>query len=117
MPPHPSKRSYRLVEAALIQAEEAVWRWGRADRAAMLVDSAAYFAAAMELMGRARRSITLLGWGFDPRTRLKPDPSTGEHGPDEVGRLLQRLAEQRPELQIRLLIWKSALPISASQHF
>lgn len=106
-----------VLEAALIQSEEAVWRWGRAERVAMLVDSAAYFAAALELMNRATRSITLLGWGFDPRTRLKPDPSTGEHGPDEVGKVLLRLAEQRPEMEIRLLIWKSALPISASQHF
>lgn len=106
-----------MVEAALIQTEDAVWRWGRAERAAMLVDSAAYFAAALELLNKARKSITLLGWGFDPRTRLKPDPSTGEHGPDEIGKVLRRISEQRPEVEIRLLIWKSALPIAASQHF
>lgn len=106
-----------MVEAALIPSEAAVWRWGRAERAAMLVDSAAYFAATLEAMSQARRSITILGWGFDPRTRLKPDPSGAEHGPDEIGRLLQRLAAERPELKIRLLIWKSALPVSASQHF
>jgi phosphatidylserine/phosphatidylglycerophosphate/cardiolipin synthase-like enzyme len=106
-----------VVEAALIQTEEALWRTGRADRAAMLVDSAAYFSALLELLNRAQKSITLLGWGFDPRTRLKPDPSGAEHGPDEIGRLLQRLCEERPELEVRLLVWKSALPISASQHF
>jgi phosphatidylserine/phosphatidylglycerophosphate/cardiolipin synthase-like enzyme len=106
-----------MVELALIEAEDAVWRWGRADRAAMLVDSAAYFASALELMSKAKRSITLLGWGFDPRTRLKPDTEGNEHGPDEIGRVLQRLNDERPELKIRLLIWKSALPVSASQHF
>jgi len=31
--------------------------------------------------------------------------------------VLLQLAEERPELDIRLLIWKSALPISASQEF
>ncbi|MEI9891860.1 MAG: phospholipase D-like domain-containing protein [Caulobacteraceae bacterium] len=61
--------------------------------------------------------MLLLGWGFDPRTRLTPDAEGGEHGPDEIGKMLGRLAKLRPELDIRVLIWKSALPISASQRF
>ncbi len=106
-----------MVEASLMDDGEVVWRRARAGRVALLVDSAAYFAAALEVMLKAQRSITLLGWGFDPRTRLKPDRAGGEHGPDEIGKLLIRLSEERPELEIRVLIWKSALPISASQHF
>jgi phosphatidylserine/phosphatidylglycerophosphate/cardiolipin synthase-like enzyme len=106
-----------MVELALLDDDAGLWRRARADRVALLVDSAAYFAAALEAIGRARHSITLLGWGFDPRTRMKPDRDGGEHGPDEIGNLLIRLSEARPELNIRLLIWKSALPISASQHF
>jgi len=101
----------------LLHPGETCWRVERADRAAMLVDSSAYFTAALSAMRRARRSIVLLGWGFDPRTRLRPDPSGEEHGPDEIGHLLLRLSDERPELEIHILIWKSALPISASQHF
>ena len=88
-----------------------------ADRAAFLVDNQAYFKAVGEAIHKARRSILLLGWGFDPRTRLFPDGQDGADDPDEIGRLLVELARTRPELDVRLLIWKSALPISASQEF
>lgn len=96
---------------------ETCWRTEPADRVAFLVDNEAYFTAAFEAMRKARRSILLLGWGFDPRTRMFPDGHDGPDDPDEVGHILLRLAEARPELDIRLLIWKSALPISASQEF
>jgi len=93
------------------------WRTARADRAAFLIDNEAFFAAAFDAIGKARRSILLLGWGFDPRTRLFPDGYDGPDDPDEIGRILVELACARPELDIRMLIWKSALPISASQEF
>ena len=60
-------------------------------------------------LAKARHSIILLGWGFDPRTRLHPDGFEGPDDPDEIGHVLIRLAKARPELDIRLLIWKSAL--------
>ena len=101
----------------LLHPGETCWRVETADRVALLVDSGAYFTAALSAMRRARRSIFLLGWGFDPRTRLRPDPSGEEHGPDEIGALLRRLSDERPDLEIHILIWKSALPVSASQHF
>lgn len=96
---------------------ETCWRTEPAARAAFLIDTEAYFTAVFEAVHRARRSIFLLGWGFDPRTRLFPDGREGPNDPDEVGHLLLELSRQKPELDIRLLIWKSALPISASQEF
>jgi phosphatidylserine/phosphatidylglycerophosphate/cardiolipin synthase-like enzyme len=96
---------------------ETCWRTEPADRVAFLIDTEAYFTALYEAMQKARRSILILGWGFDPRTRLFPDGYDGPADLDEVGRVLLRLADERPELDIRLLIWKSALPISASQEF
>ncbi len=89
------------------------WRKARAGKVAFLVDSAAYFAAAKFAISRARRQVLLLGWGFDPRTRLTPRAEDA----GEIGTLLRWLATRRPELDVRVLIWKSALPISASQHF
>ena len=96
---------------------ETCWRTAHADRVSFLIDYQAYFAAVQDALVNARRSIHLLGWGFDPRTRLQPDGSDLCGEPDEVGRLLLRIAEERPELDIRLLVWKSALPISATQEF
>jgi phosphatidylserine/phosphatidylglycerophosphate/cardiolipin synthase-like enzyme len=101
----------------LLVPGETCWRTARADRVAFVIDNEAYFTAAFEAMQKARRSILLLGWGFDPRTRLSPDGYDGPDDPDEVGHVLLRLANERPELDIRLLIWKSALPVSASQEF
>lgn len=101
----------------VIRPGETCWRTARADRAAFLIDNQAYFHAIFEAFHKARRSILILGWGFDPRTRLFPDGYDGHDDPDEVGRILVELAYARPELDVRLLIWKSALPISASQEF
>lgn len=93
------------------------WRLARADRTAFLIDTEAYFSAVFEALRKARRSVILLGWGFDPRTRLFPDGQDGPDDPDEVGRILIELARARPELDVRLLIWRSALPVAASQEF
>ena len=93
------------------------WRIDRANRIAFLVDVQDYFAAVRTVLQTARRSIHLIGWGFDPRTRLQPDGFERPRDPDEMGEMLIALAGQRPELDVRLLIWKSALPIAASQEF
>jgi phosphatidylserine/phosphatidylglycerophosphate/cardiolipin synthase-like enzyme len=96
---------------------ETSWRTAPAARAAFLIDNEAYFTAVFDAFQSARRSILLLGWGFDPRTRLFPDGYDGPDDPDEVGRILVELARARPELDVRVLIWRSALPIAASQEF
>jgi len=93
------------------------WRTERADRVAFLLDNATYFSAAKEAMLQARRSIHLLGWAFDPLTQLEPDESGGGPVEDRIGDLLKTLACERPGLDVRMLVWKSALPIAASQHF
>ena len=93
------------------------WRVERARRVAFLVDGQDYFAAVLAALKAARRSVLLLGWGFDPRTRLLPDGFERGDEPDEIGHVLLDLAAARPEIDIRILIWKSALPIEASQDF
>jgi phosphatidylserine/phosphatidylglycerophosphate/cardiolipin synthase-like enzyme len=102
---------------ALLRPEETCWRIDEAGRIAFLVDVQDYFCAMHQALEQARRSILLLGWSFDPRTRLQPDGFEGPNDPDEIGQVLLRLARERSELDIRVLIWKSALPIAASQEF
>lgn len=97
----------------LLRPGDTCWRTGRADRMALLVDSQAYFAAAEEAMNNARRSITLIGWHFDSRTRLRPFTSD----PAAIGRHLIKLARERPELQVRVLIWNMSLLMSAGFEF
>jgi phosphatidylserine/phosphatidylglycerophosphate/cardiolipin synthase-like enzyme len=92
----------------VLRPSETCWRVARAARAAFLVDNEAYYAALFEALRAARHSILVLGWAFDPRTRLAPDGSEGPADPDEVGRILVGLTQSRPDLDVRLLIWKSA---------
>jgi phosphatidylserine/phosphatidylglycerophosphate/cardiolipin synthase-like enzyme len=101
----------------LLTAGVTCWRVGRARRAAVLVDVADYFIAARAAMLKARSSIHLLNWAFDPDTLLDPQP--GANGPDEdrIGRFLVELAHARPHLDVRILCWRSAFPIAATQRF
>jgi len=103
--------------SAILKPGETCWRREHADRAAFLIDTEAYFTAVYDALAKARRSVLLLAWGFDPRTRLFPDGYDGPDDPDEVGRILVELARTRPELDVRLLVWRSALPIAAQQEF
>src|SRR3712207_6392345 len=64
-------------------------------------------------MEKAQRSIWLLGWTFDPRTRLEPSATPGPD--DQLGAFLRRLTKQKPQLDVRILAWQSQLAISASQ--
>jgi phosphatidylserine/phosphatidylglycerophosphate/cardiolipin synthase-like enzyme len=100
----------------LLKAGENCWRVETADRFAVLMENAAYFEALARALAKARRSILLLGWQFDPRTQLTPEGAAHERG-NEIGHLLRRLVRQNPELKVRLLIWRMPLPIAWSQDF
>jgi phosphatidylserine/phosphatidylglycerophosphate/cardiolipin synthase-like enzyme len=105
------------MTATILQPGATCWRIERAGRAAFLVDGQDYFAAVRMALAAARHSVLLLGWGFDPRTRLQPDGIERGHEADGIGEALIDLVRLRPDLDIRVLIWKSALPIAASQEF
>jgi phosphatidylserine/phosphatidylglycerophosphate/cardiolipin synthase-like enzyme len=92
------------------------WRVEKADRFAILMENGTYFTALKSALDKAQRSVVLLGWQFDPRTRLDMNSSDGEHA-GQVGHLLRMMVKCRPELDVRLLIWKSPLMIAASQGF
>ncbi len=101
----------------LLREGDTCWRVRRAGRAALLVDMDCYFEAAKAAMQRARRSIHFLNWAFEQDTFLDPGPNgSGDEG-DRIGNFLKGLSEQRPELDIRILCWKSAMPVAATQHF
>ena len=100
----------------LLVPQSTCWRTARADRAGLIVDVERYYAAARDAMAKAGRSIHLLGWAFDPDTPFTPT-APGEGEPVHWGPFLRDLSERKPELDIRLLVWKSALPVAATQNF
>jgi phosphatidylserine/phosphatidylglycerophosphate/cardiolipin synthase-like enzyme len=105
------------LDSSWLEPGRTCWRRATTPRAAFLMDNSTYFAAALGAIRKAKRSILLLGWGFDPRTRMWPDEECAEGSPDEIGAVLKRMALREPKLDVRLLIWKSALPVSISQDF
>ena len=92
------------------------WRVETAGRFAVLMENAAYFEALQSALAKARRSVVVLGWQFDPRTRLDPATPPDDHQA-QIGHQLRMMVKTRPDLDVRLLIWKSPLVIAASQGF
>lgn len=91
------------------------WRTAEAERFAVLVDGAEYFRALKHAILGARRSILMLGWEFDSRTRLVRDRPTAQ--PDEIGALLDHVVRTRPGLRADVLIWDSAMIYAFSREF
>jgi len=83
-----------------------VWRVARAERAAVLVDAAAYFAGLRAALLLAERTVTIIGWDIDSRTGLVGPSGRADDGfPERLGPFLKALVERRPALSVRLLLW------------
>lgn len=95
---------------AILSADANVWRIERAGRFSVLIDGAAFFAAVRQAALSAQRSIVIMGWDLDSRTRL-----VGESGepddryPAELAAFLSALVEERPSLNVYLLLWDYSL--------
>jgi phosphatidylserine/phosphatidylglycerophosphate/cardiolipin synthase-like enzyme len=81
------------------------WRVANAQRAAALVDGAAYFTQLDAALRKARRSIQIVGWAFDGSIRLRPDID----GSPALGPLLRSLVEENPDLEVHILVWSIAV--------
>ncbi|WP_173933473.1 phospholipase D-like domain-containing protein [Chelativorans sp. Marseille-P2723] len=77
----------------------------QAHNAALLVDGADYFAALEKALRGARRTVFVVAWDFDSRVQLRPQD--GKETP-ALGAFLRNLVEERPELEIRILVWSFA---------
>ena len=112
----PSIIAHTAYDDSLLVVGQGCWRVETADRFAVLMENEAYFDALASSIAKAQRSIVVLGWQFDPRTRLDPESRPGDRQA-EIGHQLRLLVKTRPDLDIRLLIWKSPLLIAATQGF
>jgi len=114
----PPAVSAETADLKFLKEGETCWRVEQADRLALLVDGAAYFAAAKAAILNAKHSIWLLAWVFDPLTRLTPQRNRRSGDPasaDRLGLLLRRLASLNPALDVRILAWDMPWLMGASQ--
>ncbi len=101
----------------LLRSGETCQRVAQAGRAALLVDMACYFEAAKGAMQQAQHSIHFLNWAFEQQTFLNPGPDSTGDEQDRIGNFLKSLARDKPQLDIRILCWDSAMPVAATQKF
>lgn len=101
----------------LLRPGTTCWRTASAPRAALIIDMADYFLAARQAMLKARHTIHFLNWAFEPSTRLEPPPGPPARDQEDIADFLRRLSEERPDLEIRILCWQSALPVAVTQDF
>lgn len=101
----------------LLEPGSTCWRRETSERAALLIDTADYFDAAMTAMRLAKHSVHLLNWAFEPNTLFHPQPGGAGPEGDRIDTFLKRLAKDNPRLDVRVLCWESALPVAATQHF
>lgn len=95
-----------ILGMAILTPSRNVWRIEPASRASVIIDAAAYFQAVREACLKAQRSIFVLGWDIDSRTRLVGPAGDVEDGyPVQLADFLSALAKERPQLQIQLLLW------------
>jgi len=86
------------------------WRVAKAERAAVLIDAAAYYGALRQALLRAQRSVYIIGWDVDSRTPLVgPSGEPDDDLPRELGPFLNALVARRPELKIKILLWDYSL--------
>ncbi|MGY1744300.1 phospholipase D-like domain-containing protein [Blastococcus sp. SYSU D00695] len=90
--------------ARLLVPGETCWRVERADRYAVFVDAADYFATLKAAVLSARRRVLLIGWDFDPRIRMDPR-GPGRARDDRLGRVLETAVRANPDLEIGVLMW------------
>jgi phosphatidylserine/phosphatidylglycerophosphate/cardiolipin synthase-like enzyme len=91
----------------ILKPDRNCWRIVPADKAAALIDGADYFTCLEGALRKAQRSITIIGWDFDGSIRLRPDADPETSPP--LGPLLRSLVEEKPELEVRILVWSIAI--------
>lgn len=89
-----------VIDTRILTAEGTHWRLETAERVALLIDGAAYYAALAQAMELARHSIIILGW--DIRSDLLLEPETSR---ETLAERFVRLLDATPGLRIRILIW------------
>jgi phospholipase D1/2 len=92
----------------LLQPGRNCWQIARADRFSMLVDAEVYFRTLRQAILRARHSVYILSWDIDSRVLLVPEGANDGY-PEQFGDFLHAVAEECPDVHIRILNWNFAM--------
>lgn len=97
-----------MPEHEILKEGRNCWRIAHADRVAFLVDGAAYFAAFVAALEKARQSVFIIGWDIDRRIRLLRDDQPRDL-PTHLESFLAAILKRRPGLRAYVLAWDFAM--------
>jgi phospholipase D1/2 len=94
------------TSGTILQQGRNVWRRLHADRAAVLIDGAAFFRAVREALRKAQRCVFIVGWDLHSHVRLVGESDGADDGyPAELAPFLAALVRERRDLIVHLLLW------------
>lgn len=89
-----------VSQTPIIDLDTNAWRTDAAEKVGFIVDGADYYRALQAVLPKAEKRIWIIGWDFNPDIYLDPEK------PDrKLGDVLRSLVEERPDLEIRILVW------------
>ncbi len=89
---------------SLYQEGRNFWKKGRAHRVTFIIDAQDYFAAFVEAVTKAERSVYITGWDIDSQLTL----IRGDEKPDfpvQLGEFLSYTVLKKPHLHVNILDW------------
>jgi phosphatidylserine/phosphatidylglycerophosphate/cardiolipin synthase-like enzyme/uncharacterized membrane protein YdjX (TVP38/TMEM64 family) len=89
---------------AILKEGHNCWRLSHADRAAFLIDGAAYFEALADSIEQAQKTVLIAAWDIDSRISLLRR-GDAESTPARLGEFLNEKAKRTSELQVYVLTW------------
>ncbi len=94
----------------ITRPERNCYRIAQADQVDILIDAAPYYRALYHSISEARERLVFLGWQFDSRVSLlRGEEASRARYPVQFLPLLQKVAEERPNLQIYILAWDHSI--------
>lgn len=81
------------------------WKIGNADKAAFLVDGAAYFSALADAFGQAKHTIYIAGWDIRSHVRLIRDDGFLKEKRHRFDNILNRVVSDNKNLKAYILAW------------
>lgn len=87
----------------------------RADRGAFLIEAKTYYRAFRQALRQAERSVTLLAWDLHSEILLEREEDDGY--PRELGAFLNTVLEEKPALQIYVLVWDFSVLYAAEREW
>ena len=107
-----------VSEKSLLHPGQNCWRIETAERAAILLSGERYFRAFRQALLLARKQVIILAWDLHSEILLERGPGAADDGlPQKLGPFLNALLEQRPELEIHLLIWDFSVIYAAEREW